>query len=155
SSTICARSLAGSSRNGTGRGDSDSAVWPLALPTKAAKARRQAATSLPCFDVFTTSFRGASVRPAPEQRDAAGQVGRAQQLVVGHRVLGRLVRIARLARRLAGAGLVVLLVTWLVARLGGLRLGVGRLVGGLGGKRRLVGVGDRAPQVLLAEAGAR
>src|SRR6266508_3637246 len=87
------------------------------------------------------------------ERDALDQVDGAQQLVVGHGVLRRLVGIARLGRRRgrSGDGLVVLLLT----RLGGLGLGVGRLVGGRLLARLGVGVEDRAAQVLLAEAGTR
>src|SRR5262245_43725413 len=82
------------------------------------------------------------VGAAAVQRDAADQVDGTQQLVVGHRLLRRLVGITRLA----GGWLVFLLVGRL--GLGGLVLlfvFVGRLV---------VGVGDRTAQVLLAEAHA-
>src|SRR5262245_34924945 len=104
---------------------------------------RQAAISLPC------PRRGIrrSVGTAAVERDAADQVGRAQQLIVGDRILRRLVRIAR--RRGLGAGrrLVVLLV--LVAGLGRFRLGIGGLVRGLGvGRWRGLGIGDRTAPVL-------
>src|SRR5215207_4321500 len=93
---------------------------------------------------------------AAVERDALDQVDGAQQLVVGHGVLRRLVGIARwlgpLGRRRGprsgGRGSLVVL---LVARLAGFGLGIGRLVGRL--LARLgVGVDDRAAQVLLAEA---
>src|SRR4051812_31840188 len=95
------------------------------------------------------------VGAAGVERDAADQVDGTQQLVVGHRLLGRLVRIGR-GRRRRGGFLVVLLVVFLVDRLqlGGLVvLLVRRLFRRLVG-RLLVRVGDRAAQVLLAEAGA-
>src|SRR5882724_1332117 len=98
---------------------------------------------LPCLE-------SRSVGAAAVQRDAADQVERAQQLIVGHRFLRRLVGIAGLRRgRLSGGRLVVLF----IGRLGFggfVILLVGRLVGGLA-----VRVGDRAAQVLLAVAGGR
>ena len=99
------------------------------------KKRAQDSAPSPAYAelAVTTNFsflRGAS--------DPEELIERAQQLVVGHRLLGRLVRVAR--RR----GRRWLVVARLVTRLGGFRrlglvlLGVGRL---------LVRVGDRAAQV--------
>src|SRR5262249_13531005 len=104
-----------------------------------ASPRRQAAASLPRRRPAGMRRSGGfsrSVGPAAVERDAADQVGRTQQLIVGHGVLGRLIRIAR--RRGRRGGLVVLLVVFLVGRLGGFRLGVGRLVVLLVGRGRAV-----------------
>src|SRR5712671_4161321 len=89
------------------------------------------------------------VGAAGVERDAADQIDRAQQLIVGHGFLGWLVRIGR-SRRRRRRLLVVgrLLVVFLVGR-----LELGRLVVPLV-RRLVVRVGDRASQVLLAEAGA-
>src|SRR3954452_25534814 len=97
----------------------------------------------------------ASVRATAVQRDAADQVDGAQQLVVRHRVLRRLVRIGRGRGR--GGRLVVVLLVGLVgrslARVARLDLR-GLVVGLLGGVRLVLRIGDRTAQVLLAEARA-
>src|SRR6186997_3072768 len=92
-----------------------------------------------------------SLGAAGVERDAADQVDGAQQLVVGHGVLRRLIRIGRGGR--CRRRLVVLFLVGRLRLVAGLQLGslvVGLLVVGL----LVGGIGDRPAQVLLAEARA-
>src|SRR5205807_557377 len=91
------------------------AVSPSTTPQTATNPRagRQRTRLLQSLTAMATHRGPRSVGAAGVERDAANQVDGTQQLVVGHRILGRLVGIARRllrARLRGGRRLVFLLV---------------------------------------------
>src|SRR5207248_537344 len=103
------------------------AVSPSTTPQAATRPRggRQRMGMLQSLAAIATHRGPRSVGAAGVERDAANQIDGTQQLVVGHRILGRLVGIARGLRTRCGGGRLGFLLVCLV----GLRRLVVVLVG--------------------------